>query len=165
MRLRSYVLVVPSVVGSIVAGGLSWFFGGAMKSAAPFCAASAGAGALVGALLSIGVAKGVSRELASLREEASSLRQKASERLKERPAVQDVREVRELVTSLTRVLRTAEEVEASRNAALEKAVEAASAALNEAARHMGRANQKVAEAAKVLAAVEGGPKHAAASGD
>lgn len=163
--MRSSVLVVPSVVGSIVAGGLSWFFGGAMKSVIPFCAASAGVGALVGALLSIGVARGVSRELASLREEASRLSQKASERLKEGPVVQDVREVRELVTSLTRVLRTAEEVEASRNAALEKAAEVVYASLTEAARHMDRANQKVAEAIGALESVEGGVLSAAGDRD
>jgi len=162
--LRTYVFVVSPIISSLITGGLSWFLSGALVSAASFCVASAAIGALAGALISLNGLRGVSREIASLKE-ASVRASQAVERVKERPAIQDVHEVRELVTSLTRVLKTAEEVEAARNTALEKAVETASAALNEAARYVDWVNRKVTEAAKALAAVEGELEHGADSRD
>lgn len=162
--MRTYIFVVSPVIGSLITGGLSWFLSGALVSAAPFCAASAAAGALVGTLISLSSSRSVSKEIASLKEAAARAPQ-AAERVKGNPTIQDVREVRELVTNLTRVLKTAEEVEMARNAALEKAVETASAALNEATRYVDWVNRKVAEAAEALAVVEGEPEHGAGDRD
>jgi len=155
--LNRAAFVVSPILASAVTGGLSWFLGGAIPGAAPLYAASVGAGALVGVLAVLGPCRSVSKELASLQEKAARA-ERAEERGRVRPApaVQDVRELREFVTGLTKVLKTAEEVEAMRSAELERAVREAASGLAEAERLMEAARQRVADAGRVLAEAEGG---------
>lgn len=163
--MRTYLFfAISPAIGSLIAGGLSWFLSGALMSAAPFCAASAAAGALVGMLISLSGSRSVSKEITSLKEAVARASQ-VSERIKGNPVVQDVREVRELVTNLTQVLKAAEEIEAARNVTLEKAVKTASAALNETTRHVDWVSRKVTEAVEALAVVEGETEHGASDRD
>jgi hypothetical protein len=163
--LNKAAFVASPILASAVTGGLSWFLGGAITGVAPLYAASAAAGALLGVLAVLGPSRAVSRELASLQEKAARAeRAEERDRVRPAPAVQDVRELCEFVTGLTKVLKTAEEVEAMRSAELERAVREAASGLAEAERLIEAARQRVADAGRVLAEAEGGSPGGTAAG-
>lgn len=154
------VFIISPVLASVITGGLSWFLGGAIPGTISLYTASTVGGALIGILVALGPLRSVSKELNSLREKAARVerieRIEGKERVQSTPIIQDVRELREFVTGLTKVLKTAEEVEAMRSAELEKAVREVASDLAEVERLMDAARQKVSEAGKILAEVEAG---------
>lgn len=163
--MKKVAFVASPLLASVVTGGMSWFLGGAIVKMAPLYAASAAAGALVGALAVLGPSRAVSRELASLQEKAvQAVRAEEKDRVRPAAGVQDARELREFVAGLTKVLKTAEEVEAMRSEALERAAREASSSIAEAVRLLETARQKAEDAGRALASVEGGDAGGPAAG-
>lgn len=155
--MKKTAFIASPILASAVTGGLSWFLGGAITGVIPLYAASAAAGALIGMLVVIGPSRAVSRELASLQEKvAQATRVEEKDRVRSAAGTQDVRELCEFVAGLTKVLKTAEEVEAMRSAALERAVRDAASGLAEAEQLMEAARQKVMDIGRILMEVERG---------
>jgi hypothetical protein len=156
MRLKKMAFAASPVAAAAAAGGLSWFLGGAMADMAPVYGGAAAAGALVGALLLLPGLRAAEKELAAARADEARKVRAAQVEARLAPAREDVRELRDLVASLGRLLKTAEEAEAARSAELERASREARRELSEAERLLEAAGRALSAAARALAAAEEG---------
>ena len=127
-----------------------------MADMAPVYGGAAAAGALVGALLLLPGLRAAEKELAAARADEARKVRAAQVEARLAPAREDVRELRDLVASLGRLLKTAEEAEAARSAELERASREARRELSEAERLLEAAGRALSAAARALAAAEEG---------
>ncbi|MGB9887079.1 MAG: hypothetical protein ACPLRW_08785 [Moorellales bacterium] len=158
--MKKMAFMAPPAAAAAVAGGLSWFLGGAIPDAVSMYGGAAAAGALVGILAALPLSRAAEATAAAAK--AKELRPEGAARMQAvvqgtpRAAREDVRELRDLVASLGRLLKTAEEAEAARSAELERASREARRELSEAERLLEAAGRALSGAAQILAAAEEG---------